>query len=976
MKKQTKIVITIMVTIFFVIGFYNNFKTEKKVESSNGNKTYTVTLQESNCNTITENNVTTIEKYNGSASTIVINKEILDGNTLAIKSNAFLECGNLDTILIDKNIANNGFKIENFEVNTEYQDEQYIEYKNIQDYSEAYKLYLELSEQEKNKIEIIPEKYDIQMSAMHSQSMQENYQLTNINEITLPESFDLRDKINIKVENQGNLGICYAFASLTSVETNLALRNNDYVDLSESHLANNTYGFGSGSFINANNKYYKDKIGPVYQSDGFSENIPARRYVKETVGLPTINKSNTYTQEELNTARRMIKTHIMQYGSLYTSISSTIKKNDNNIYVLNAEFSNLPDHAVSIIGWDDDFSKENFPISNRPKTDGAYLAVNSWGETWGDNGCFWISYEDTWVESSLRGVISVDTCQENMNIEDVVVTDKNNNSEISYKITKGINAQICIDVNIDEIINNQEQFEINVISPNGEDIIDEVEISGNQIENNKAKILLGINTSVLSTGEYIINIKYDDEILLVPIVIKIDTYDFEIKEDGNINITGYYGKDKKIIIPEEFFGFTVSGIKSGAFINNDLESITVFGNITEIGENIIDTSVIIYGNTQTYIEQYANENEYIFIDLNKKVIEGQGWYFDAEEHKLVITENSDIKEYDYLKKVIYKVEVKNSIQEIFSYQFHGYENLEEVILPESVTVIGEKAFGECYNLKVINLPQNITRLEAQTFYYCKNLENVNIPEGVTVIGSGAFQYCMNLKNINIPNGVTAISDYVFYMCGSLQNINIPNGVTSIGSYAFFRCVNLENINIPEGTTNIGDAAFYECKGLYDLNIPSSVTTIGSNVFNECIINKVAEQGTVELQLPNIIKRAISTGDILNCGTGISVTNGKINTSKSTLEITPGFGQILISISSGKLKGLKVSVIASGVIEYSESYWTYEDVTATLYIGKGEYVVNNGGEPVYKFSENGEFEFEYVNLNGETVRALVTNTCEH
>ena len=83
-------------------------------------------------------------------------------------------------------------------------------------------------------------------------------------------------------------------------------------------------------------------------------------------------------------------------------------------------------------------------------------------------------------------------------------------------------------------------------------------------------------------------------------------------------------------------------------------------------------------------------------------------------------------------------------------------------------------------------------------------------------------------------------------------------------------------------------------------------------------------------------------------------NGKINTSKSTLEITPGFGQILISISSGKLKGLKVSVIASGVIEYSESYWTYEDVTATLYIGKGEYVVNNGGEAVYKFLENGVF----------------------
>lgn len=960
MKRQTKFMIAAIVTIFFVTGIYlyNNFRNEKIVISSNGKELYkTVTLQENNCNAITENNVTTIEKYNGSANTIIINGDILDGNTLEINSNAFLECSNLDTILIDKTIANTDYKIENFEINTENQDEQYIEYKNTQNYSEAYKLYLELSEEEKNKLEIIPEKYNIPMSALNLQS--------NNDEITIPEKFDLRDKINIKVEHQGNLGICYAFASLTAVETNLALRHNDFVDLSEVHLASNTYGFtAGGSFIHAYDEYYRNKIGPVYQSDGLAQNVTAKRYVKETVSFPTIDKSYIYPEQELSKARNAIKTHIMQYGSLYASISSTIEKNDNDIYVLNAKFPNLQDHAVSIIGWDDKFSKDNFPISNRPSTDGAYLAVNSWGEGWGDNGCFWISYEDYWVEMSLRGVKTVDTCQENINIEDVIITDKNDNSEISYKITKGINAQIEIDVNVNEIINNEEQVEINVISPNGKDITNEMQISGNKINENKAEILLGINTSVLSTGEYTIKIKYHDEILLVPIVIKIDTYDFEIKEDGNINITGYYGKDKKIIIPQEFFGFSVTGIRSRAFRNNDLESITIYENITEVGENIIDTSVIIYGNTQTYIEQYANENGYIFLDLNEKVIERQGWYFDAEDHKLFITENYNNKEYDYLKNVIYKIEVRNSIQEIFSSQFQGYVNLEEVILPESVTFIGEKAFGECYSLKTINLPQNITRIEEQTFYSCKSLETINIPDGVTVIGSGAFNDCTNLKNINIPNGVTVISDYLFYMCSSLKNINIPEGVKGIGSFAFFKCINLESINIPEGVTNIGDAAFYECKSFKDLNIPSTVTTIGFNVFNECIINKVVEVGNTEMQLPDIIKRAITSGDVLSCGTGISVKNGKIKADKSSLEITPGFGQILITISSGNLSGLKVSIIASGVIEYSEDYWTYDDVTATLYIGKGEYVVNNGGEQVYIFSENGEFEFEYVNLNGE------------
>lgn len=851
------------------------------------------------------------------------------------------------------------------------ENEQYIEDK--QEYSETYKRYLQLSEEEKNELEIIPEKYDIPMSVLYTRSMQEAYNINQINEIEIPESFDLRDRINIKVENQGSSPICYSFASLTSVETNLALIHNDYVDLSEGHLAVNTFGNAGGGFISADSKYYKDKIGPVYQGEWSSNNptngeITAKRYVKKTTTLPTIDKSGIYNQEEIDTARRVIKKHIMEYGSLYASISSTLKKGDSNLYVLNAKFADFPDHAVSIIGWDDNFSKENFPISNRPGADGAYLALNSWGESWGDNGCFWISYEDAWVETTLRGVISVDTCQENMNIENIVITDKDNDTEISYKIARGTNAQVEINLNINEILNNKEQIEINVISPNGEDITNEVQLSGNQIENSKANILLGIDTSELSTGEYTIRLKYEDEMLEVPIKIRVETYDFKIKEDGSINITSYYGKDKKIIIPEEYFGYKVTGIEKEAFVNNDLESITIYENITEIGENIINESVIIYGNTETYVEQYATENGYMFIDLNETVIEGDGWYFEAEKNKLYIIENSSTKEYDYLKKIIKKVELKSPIQEIFTSQFEGYEYLEEVILPDSITSIGDKAFSECHNLKTINLPTNLNRIGEQAFYYCKNIEIINIPENVTTIGMGAFHSCMNLKNINIPDGVTLISDYMFYNCESLERINVPKGITKIGGFSFFKCVNLETVDIPESVTTIGDAAFYGCTGLIDFGIPSTITTMGFNIFNDSIINEIVDVEKTETELPDILKRALTKGDILDCGTGISVTNGKISTDKSKLEINPGYGQIIINISSGKLKGLKISVIVSGAIEYSEDNWTSEDVKATLYIGKGEYIINNNGQPVYTFSENGEFEFEYININGENKKA--------
>ena len=217
MKKKVKIIITIIIVAFLCTFFclYNNWQDKDTLVSKN--ESYTVTLEKNNCSITTDNNVATIEKYNGSADTIIVDKEALAANDIAINPKAFLECSNLDTILIDKTIASNTVDIENFKINDEYESDKYVEYKNIQEFSEAYQQYLKLSEEEKNNLEIIPDKYDISMSVIDTQSMKENYNLGEIETSEIPEKFDLRDKINIKVENQGSLGICYAYACLTTV---------------------------------------------------------------------------------------------------------------------------------------------------------------------------------------------------------------------------------------------------------------------------------------------------------------------------------------------------------------------------------------------------------------------------------------------------------------------------------------------------------------------------------------------------------------------------------------------------------------------------------------------------------------------------------------------------------------------------------------------------------------------------------------
>lgn len=115
---------------------------------------------------------------------------------------------------------------------------------------------------------------------------------------------------------------------------------------------------------------------------------------------------------------------------------------------------------------------------------------------------------------------------------------------------------------------------------------------------------------------------------------------------------------------------------------------------------------------------------------------------------------------DYGALLLYFYDENNNI--CFSIK-KELENIKKVIIPDSVTSIGEYAF-----------------------YWCKSLTSITIPDGVTNIGGGAFQGCESLTSITIPSSVTNIGDAAFAFCTNLENITIPNSVTSIGVDAFHR----------------------------------------------------------------------------------------------------------------------------------------------------------------------------------------------
>ena len=141
------------------------------------------------------------------------------------------------------------------------------------------------------------------------------------------------------------------------------------------------------------------------------------------------------------------------------------------------------------------------------------------------------------------------------------------------------------------------------------------------------------------------------------------------------------------------------------------------------------------------------------------------------------------------------------------------ENVKNVILPESLTSIGDNAFTYCRGLTSITIPDSVTSIGYRAFHACSGLTSITIPDSVTSIGHEAFSGCSKLTSVIIGNGVTSIGDSAFESCFNLASITIPDSVTSIGSSTFSGCKSLTSITIPDSVTSIGESAFRGCSGL-------------------------------------------------------------------------------------------------------------------------------------------------------------------
>lgn len=227
----------------------------------------------------------------------------------------------------------------------------------------------------------------------------ENARLSYVNvsgeERYLPYYYDYRvDKRSPVVKNQGVFGTCWAFASISALES--ALLPEQKYDFSEENMVLNSgfrVGLYDGGKYTMSLAYLAAWRGPVMEDDDIygdglvNEKAQPVKHIQEIQILEAKNIE-------------AIKRAVFFYGGVQSSLYTSLTDAASHSVHYNEESSaycyigpNKANHDIVIIGWDDNYPKENFNADI--EGNGAFICQNSWGEEFGDNGIFYVSYYDS-----------------------------------------------------------------------------------------------------------------------------------------------------------------------------------------------------------------------------------------------------------------------------------------------------------------------------------------------------------------------------------------------------------------------------------------------------------------------------------------------------------------------------------------------------------------------------------------------------
>ena len=162
----------------------------------------------------------------------------------------------------------------------------------------------------------------------------------------------------------------------------------------------------------------------------------------------------------------------------------------------------------------------------------------------------------------------------------------------------------------------------------------------------------------------------------------------------------------------------------------------------------------------------------------------------------------------------------------------GQSRLVNVTVPATVQYMGDFMFDSCLFLESAVFENSLDSIPEGTFHCNTKLESVSFPNTVHKIGNDAFSNNYELKHFDFSR-IDSLGERSFYQCKSLDTVILGDDITFIPDFCFYGCTGIKSIALPDGLMTIGDWAFSENKSLENLVIPEVTRSIGKSAFSFC-----------------------------------------------------------------------------------------------------------------------------------------------
>ena len=319
---------------------------------------------------------------------------------------------------------------------------------------------------------------------------------------------------------------------------------------------------------------------------------------------------------------------------------------------------------------------------------------------------------------------------------------------------------------------------------------------------------------------------------------------------GNTISTLMISRDAKLTEIEQgaFYGFGVTNFvveegskyltsENGVLYDKQMKKLIVYPHTKNNSSFTVPESVVTIG-----------EGAFSYVEMLKTINFNNVEYVDRMaffNSSITTITNYDklryIGEAAFYESALAALPIQEGLVYIGDYAFEGCRSLGEnnrtLVIPNSVTYLGEFAFYHANLTSVSFAISSLTEVGEGAFAHCDVLNNVEIGSLVKLSDS-MFADCTQLTTVVIPNTVTSIGTAVFGGCTSLNNVTLSDSIEVIPQRAFYRTA-IQSITLPASVHTIGNSAFAQTS-LSEINL-NYVVTIGESAFTECNLTEISSE---------------------------------------------------------------------------------------------------------------------------------------